>query len=108
MSRLTMTPEVFALIAERFRALGEPARLRLLDALRAGDKTATELIVETDIGQANVSKHMQVLYRAGLVVRRREGPFVRYAIADRRVYTLCDIMCDGLRARSSVLQAILG
>jgi len=102
-----MTPEYLVLIAERFKALGEPARLQLLNALRGGEKTVTELVDETEFGQANVSKHLHVLYTAGLVARRREGPFVRYAIADDRVYKLCDIMCDRLQAGSRTMQAIL-
>lgn len=108
MLRRSMTPELLALIADRFRALGEPARLRLLDALRGGEKTVTELVDETAFGQGNVSKHLHVLYTAGLVVRRRDGCFVRYAIADDRVYRLCDIMCDQLQAGSRSLQAVLG
>lgn len=104
---LALTPELLVLIAEGFRALGEPARLRLLNSLRDGAKTVTELVHATDLGQANVSKHLHVLYSCGLVVRHREGPFVRYALADDRIYKLCDIMCDQLLAESRSLQALL-
>ena len=106
-TRLTLSPDLLVLIAEGFRALGEPARLRLLNSLRDGGRTVTELVNVTDLGQANVSKHLHVLYSCGLVVRHREGPFVRYAIADDRVYRLCDIMCDQLQAESRSLQALL-
>lgn len=99
-----MPPELLVLIAERFKALGEPVRLRLLNALRRGELTVTELVEETDAGQANVSKHLHILYTAGLVVRRRQGPYVRYAIADDRVYKLCDIMCDQMHAGTAQLQ----
>jgi len=108
MTRLVMPPELLVFIADRFKALGEPARLRLLNALRLGEKTVTELVDETDLGQANVSKHLHVLYSAGLVVRRREGAFVHYAIADDRIYELCDIMCDQLQAGSQTLRSLLG
>lgn len=107
MSRIALTPEVLALIAERFKALGEPARLCLLNALRNGERTVTELVEVSDMGQANVSRHLHVLHGAGLVTRRREGPFVHYSIADDRVLRLCDIMCDQLQVRSRSLQAIL-
>jgi DNA-binding transcriptional ArsR family regulator len=107
MSHRSMTPELVALIAGRFRALGEPARLQLLNELRHGERSVTELVEATDFGQANVSKHLQVLHAAGLVIRHRDGPFVRYGIADERVYRLCDIMCDQLEAGSRRLQAIL-
>lgn len=102
-----MTPELFVVIADRFKALGEPARLRLLNALRNGEKSVTELVEETNLGQANVSKHLHVLYSSGFVGRRREGTFVRYAIADERIYALCDIMCDQLQAGSQTLQLLL-
>lgn len=102
-----LTPELLTLISDRFKALGEPARLRLLDVLRGGERTVTELVDETAFGQANVSKHLHVLYTSGLVLRRREGPFVYYAIADDRVYRLCDIMCDQLQSESRARQSIL-
>ena len=102
-----LTPELLILIAERFKALGEPARLRLLNTLRDGEKTVSELVGATDLGQANVSKHLHLLYAAGLVVRRRDGAFVHYDIADDRVYSLCEIMCDQLQATSDALRAHL-
>lgn len=107
MSARAMTPELLGLVAERFRALGEPARLRLLNALRDGEKTVTELVEETDLGQANVSKHLHVLHSAGLVTRRRDGPYVRYAVADDRVDRLCDIMRDQLQAGARTIQGLL-
>lgn len=106
-TRFALNPDLLVLVAEGFRALGEPARLRLLNSLRDGGKTVTELVSVTDLGQANVSKHLHVLYSCGLVGRHREGPFVRYTIADDRIYRLCDIMCDQLQAESRSLQALL-
>ena len=93
-------PELLTLVAERFRALGEPARLALLSALRGGERTVGQLVALTDLGQTNVSRHLHVLYAAGLVARRRDGPYVHYAIADDRVFRLCDIMCDQLAAET--------
>lgn len=92
------TPELLTLIAERFRSLGEPTRLRLLDALRGGERTVTELVQTTGLGQANVSKHLASLYAAGLVKRRRSGAFVHYTIVDRQVFRLCDLVCGQLDA----------
>lgn len=97
---VSSSPELLVLIAERFRSLGEPTRLRLLDALRVGEKTVTELVAETGLGQANVSKHLASLYAAGVVARRRSGVFVYYTIADDRVFSLCDLVCSQLDAAS--------
>lgn len=93
MSQHNMSPELMTLVAERFRALGEPARLQILSALRAGECTVNELVAETGLGQANVSKHLQLLHALGFVRRDKDGTFVRYALTDRDVFRLCDLMC---------------
>ena len=94
----TLTPDMAALIADRFRTLGEPSRLALLQALRAGERSVSELVEDLALGQANVSKHLQQLFRHGFVTRRKEGVTVFYRIADPSVFKLCDIVCGGLEA----------
>jgi DNA-binding transcriptional ArsR family regulator len=91
-----MTPAVIAMVAERFKALAEPARLEILNCLRGGEMTVTELVEETGLGQANLSKHLQFLHAAEFVVRRKEGLYTHYALADRDVFKLCDVMCGRL------------
>lgn len=104
-----MSHEVLALVAERFRALGEPARLRLLSCMREGERSVNALVDETGLGQANVSKHLQLLHGLGFVVRRREGLHVFYALADESVFTLCDVACGAIRSHSgSRLRALEG
>ena len=94
--RHTLTPQVMDLVAGRFRALGDPARLGILAALRDGESSVTDLVVATGLGQASVSKHLQVLHAGGFVARRRDGLFVHYRLADRVVFQLCDLMCGRL------------
>ena len=96
MGTFPLTPELLELIADRFKALAEPARLRILNALREGEKTVSELMDETALGQANASKHLQLLYSLGFLDRRKEGLFVIYSLADQDVFNLCDIMCGRL------------
>jgi ArsR family transcriptional regulator len=91
-------------VAERFKALGEPARLAILNALRQGERSVTELIAETHLGQTTTSKHLHYLHNVGLVARRRAGMFVYYAIADERLYALCDLMCDQLQREALLRQ----
>ena len=93
MASSKMTPAMVALVAERFKALGEPARLEILNCLRSGELTVSELVERTGMGQANVSKHLQFLHRADFVKRRKEGLFIHYALADKDVFSLCDLMC---------------
>jgi DNA-binding transcriptional ArsR family regulator len=94
-------------IAERFRVLGEPMRIRLLDALREAPATVQELQVAADASQQNVSKHLGVLLRSGLVSRRKEGNFSLYAIADEGVFELCEQVCGGLRRQLDQLDSLL-
>ena len=93
MTQFTMTPELIELVASRFKALAEPARLTILNALRDGEKSVSELMDETGLGQANVSKHLQLLYSLGFVDRRKEGLYVLYRLAGSDVFKLCDLMC---------------
>jgi len=85
-----------AAIAERFKALGEPMRLRLLQALRTGECSVGDLAERTGGGQANVSKHLQVLFQQGYVDRRKEGTTSWYRITDPQVFTMCELVCGGL------------
>ena len=107
MPKYEMTPELLALVAERFKALAEPARLRVLSELRDGERTVTELMQATGLGQPNVSRHLQVLHAHGFVQRRKEGLNVYYRLKGKDVFALCDIMCGRLareaEARSQML-----
>lgn len=101
MANALMSPELLSLIAERFRVLGEPARLEILNVLRDGEMTVSELTDETELAQANLSKHLQLLHALGFVTRRKEGLYVYYALADSDVFRLCDIMCGRLGAETT-------
>lgn len=95
-------PELLELVAGRFRALAEPARLAILQALHDAEHTVTELVHQTGLTQANVSRHLQQLLTSGFVRRRRDGVFAYYSLADADVLALCDIMC--VRVESDVNQ----
>jgi len=97
MTRSIMRPEVLALVAERIKALGEPARLQILGALHDGTKSVSELAEQTGLGQANASKHLQLLHSLGFVARHKEGLHVFYSLADESVFTLCDVACGGIQ-----------
>jgi DNA-binding transcriptional ArsR family regulator len=95
------------LIADRFRVLAEPMRIKLLDRLRDGEATVHELQDAVGASQQNVSKHLGVLLRAGMVVRTKRGTSSVYSIADHGVFELCDQVCGGLRRQVAELDAIL-
>jgi len=95
------------LIAQRFRVIGEPMRIRVLEALRDGPRTINELAEATGASQQNVSKHVGVLAQAGIVAREKDGNRVRCSIADDTVFELCELVCGGLRRQVAELDGLL-
>ena len=77
------------LVARRLRVLGDPVRLRILAVLQEREATVTELADGLSTTPQNVSKHLGLLYQAGIVTRHREGSWVRYTLAD---YTACRLV----------------
>ena len=102
-----LSPEVIELIAERFRALAEPARLTILNVLLDGEYTVSELVEATELNQANLSKHLAVLRSSGFVERRKDGLFAYYRVADESVMQLCVIMCGRLEEQAEEQTALL-
>ena len=102
--------DLVELIARRFRVLGEPMRIKLLDRLREGEASVNELSVALDASQQNVSKHLAVLAEVGILGRRKEGTYVYYGIVDDGVFALCDQVCGSgqqqLRALSELVEAV--
>ena len=102
-------PDVLVdLVAQRFRALGEPSRIRILERLRGGESTVQELADALGFSQQNVSKHLGLLQSLGIVTRRREGGFSYYAIGDESVLRLCDEVCGTLQRKVAELHNLIG
>ena len=95
------------LIAQRFKVLSEPMRIKLLDRLRNGAATVYELTEALGASQQNVSKHLSVLLQAGMVSRTKLGTSARYEIADPDVFALCDQVCGGIRRQVVALDEML-
>jgi DNA-binding transcriptional ArsR family regulator len=87
-----MSDTMLDLVAGRFRTLGEPYRLRILQVLRRGEMRVGDLVEELDGNQPNVSKHLQILYQAGIVGRKREGSSIVYSLNDPSVLKLCELV----------------
>ncbi|MGE5102880.1 MAG: ArsR/SmtB family transcription factor [Deltaproteobacteria bacterium] len=107
MTQPTLGTDVLPLIAERLKALAEPARLQILNVIRDRESTVSEIVGATGLGQTNVSKHLQLLHAHGFVSRRKDGLFVYYAVADRLVFELCELMCDSLDETVATRRRIL-
>jgi DNA-binding transcriptional ArsR family regulator len=83
-------------IADRLKAMADPMRLRILHLLQDGERCVNDILGQVGGSQANVSKHLSVLRRAGLVGCRREGVNVYYRIEDPTVFAICEGVCDSL------------
>ncbi len=98
-SHFLMTANSIELVAGRFKVLAEPIRLRMLQALEAGETSVGALAEKMATTQPNVSKHLRILQDAGLVSRRQDGNTAYFSIADPSVFDLCDLVCGSLRER---------
>jgi len=86
--------DLLEMIAAKFQMLADPTRLAILRALMGGERSVGQVVAETGRGQANVSKHLKLLYDAGLVSRRKAGLQVYYRLDDPLVEQLCDLVCS--------------
>lgn len=98
-TKRTLSEAALGKVAERFQALSEPVRLRLIYTLMDGEKTVSELVRETGGAQANISKHLSVLVDAGILGRRKQGTNAYYRIVDESIFELCDLVCGSIHDR---------
>ena len=99
--------DLVELIARRFRAIGEPMRIRLLDRLRDGEATVSEISEAVGASQQNISKHLAVLADVGILGRRKDGNRVYYRIVDEGVLTLCENVCGSVQQQLLSLSALV-
>ncbi|WP_017296686.1 ArsR/SmtB family transcription factor [Nodosilinea nodulosa] len=96
---MALPPSALAPVADYFKVLSELSRLQVLCSLKSGSKNVTEIIEETGLGQANVSKHLKILAQAGIVSRTPQGVSVYYEIAEPFIFDLCELVGDRLFTR---------
>jgi DNA-binding transcriptional ArsR family regulator len=99
--------DLVELIAHRFRVIGEPMRIRLLDRLRDGEATVGELSDAVSASQQNVSKHLTVLAAAGILGRRKDGNRVYCRVVDEGVFALCEEVCGSLQQQVRTLSELV-
>lgn len=103
-----LTDQALDLVANRFRLLGEPTRLKILQILGHEEMTVTEIVERTRSSQANVSKHLAALLSAGVVARRKNGLNAHYRVADPSIFDLCDVVCSRLKDELVDRRAVFG
>jgi DNA-binding transcriptional ArsR family regulator len=102
-----LSDDLVELIARRFRVLGEPTRIKLLDRLRDGEASVNELTEALAGSQQNVSKQLAVLAEAGILGRRKDGNHVYYRIVDEGVFALCEQVCGSLQEQLRTLSELV-
>jgi DNA-binding transcriptional ArsR family regulator len=95
-----------ALVASCFGALSDPTRLKILRALKDGDKTVHELVRLFEWTQPNISRHLSILAQAGLVKKTKEGMYVRYAASSPQIFLICENVCGHVRGTLESLQGL--
>ncbi len=91
--------QVLESVSGYFALLAEPTRLRILHAICDSEKTVTEIVRDTGASQTNISRHLNAMYRAGVLLRRREANFTWYSVADRTVTEICRMVCIHIASR---------
>lgn len=94
-----LPPEALEQVAAYFQVLAEPTRLRMLNLLRGGEKNVGELAQECGYTAANISRHLSLMSKNGLVAREGRGTSVYYRLTDESVDALCDLVCGNIARR---------
>lgn len=93
---MEVSPDALAQVADYFKVLSEVSRLQVLCCLKSGSKSVNDIVAATELGQANVSKHLKILTQAGILSGKPSGVSVYYEIADPIIFELCELACDRL------------
>lgn len=101
-SELDKPDHVFDMAAELFRVMSAPMRLKIISCLRDGEKNVSYLLSRIDTTQPNMSQHLNTLYQAGVLGKRREGAQIHYRIVDERVAELCRVVCTRMAIEREV------
>lgn len=104
-SELDKPDEVFELAAELFRVLSAPMRLKIISCLCDGEKNVSYLLSKIDTTQPNMSQHLNTLFLAGVLGKRRDGVQIHYRIIDDRVATLCRAVCKHIAIEADLQQS---
>ena len=108
MAKTALNPQNLESVATRFRILGVPMRLQILNEMASGERTVTQLVEATKSTQPNVSKHLSTLLAHRLVKRDKRGNSAYYSVADPAVFDLCEIVCGNIERTLDAERAAFG
>ena len=92
---------VFETVSRYFALLAEPMRIRILHAICDRERSVSEIVEETGGTQTNISRHLNSMYRAGVLTRRKEGNFIHYGVADAALTEICRTVCVHIAAQAA-------
>lgn len=99
-SSVIKTDATFESAADLFRVMSAPMRLKIINCLCDGEKNVSYLLTRVNTTQPNMSQHLNTLYQAGVLAKRREGVQIFYRIADQRIVSICEAVCQNIAAKS--------
>ena len=97
---LVRTDQTFESAADLFRVMSAPMRLKIINCLCDGEKNVSYLLTRVNTTQPNMSQHLNTLYQAGILGKRREGVQIFYHIADQRIVSICEAVCHEVVKKS--------
>ncbi len=97
---LVKTDQTFESAADLFRVMSAPMRLKIINCLCDGEKNVSYLLTKVNTTQPNMSQHLNTLYQAGILGKRREGVQIFYHIADQRIVSICEAVCHEIVSKS--------
>ncbi len=96
------TDEVFEKAAEMFAVLSTPIRLRIISELCQGERNVGQLLDQIGVSQPNMSQHLNIMYRSGILGKRRQGAQMFYRIADETAVVVCRAVCTQVAIDTAV------
>ncbi|MFN5882751.1 MAG: ArsR/SmtB family transcription factor, partial [Burkholderiales bacterium] len=95
---------VFETVSRYFSILSEPIRVRIVHAICQQERTVNDIVETTGATQTTVSRHLALMYREGVLTRRREGGFVYYIVSDSALAEICRTVCVHVASRDDTQQ----
>lgn len=92
-AKVVKTDQTYESAADLFRVMSAPMRLKIINCLCDGEKNVSYLLTQVDTTQPNMSQHLNTLYQAGILGKRREGVQIFYRIIDQRIVSICEAVC---------------
>lgn len=101
MPRTVKTDQTFESAADLFRVMSAPMRLKIINCLCDGEKNVSYLLTQVNTTQPNMSQHLNTLYQAGILGKRREGVQIFYRVIDQRIVSICEAVCHEINRKTT-------